>query len=665
MSIVLRVVLSFVFLGLFFIGASLLALDVGNSLKTSINKVTEEHTPLVQNTGQLANDFIVLDKNQKTFLSSLSEEELEHAEDLVSKSINKLLVTFAEVTELILIDELMIDKLKAIENKVIEYTLQAETARKDYRFLLNQANSFEKDALESLSYPSEMRETINRYLDNDQAYARALYGTFNANLNILENNFFRAINTNDAKEIIRLIKLNKSIIKPLRSEFGELNRVIPVRPVSLMKGRAGHALNKFEETLVGKGGLLDRKKRYLIKKKLQHNNVLRLNDMIEETLELIYTMNKSAKMAADDSAYLAEQNFYQYRQVVLGAIGFATFCGLLILINLTRAVKLPLNQLQKTLSLLANDDLSEESPDFGKNEFGILSRAINQVIQRLRAIVEEMSRTSYELRKVSDVNLAASHKFKKDSQTTLNDVSSVNKSMHQLENSFTHVMASANCTKHSVDDVTSAAKKSSEVMMGSAKKSQELAQKLSESSDAIDHVKGLSYEIGGILDVIRGIADQTNLLALNAAIEAARAGEQGRGFAIVADEVRDLAQKTANATTQIKTMIDNLQSSAVDAVSVMATCSSEMTLNLEKNDDVFQALNNVHQLIKIIAEMSSSIVAVTDKQKATSTLIAGNMEQVSKNTEDNHQTIEKVSEVSETLNKLVSQQDELVGQFKI
>ena len=95
-----------------------------------------------------------------------------------------------------------------------------------------------------------------------------------------------------------------------------------------------------------------------------------------------------------------------------------------------------------------------------------------------------------------------------------------------------------------------------------------LASEVDSASKVIDEVNQHSAAIGGILDVIRGVADQTNLLALNAAIEAARAGEQGRGFAVVADEVRSLASKTQESTEEIQAMIEELQRGSKSAVTV-------------------------------------------------------------------------------------------------
>ncbi len=121
--------------------------------------------------------------------------------------------------------------------------------------------------------------------------------------------------------------------------------------------------------------------------------------------------------------------------------------------------------------------------------------------------------------------------------------------------------------------------------------------RLTESVGAVGELQQMSSQIGSILDVIRGIAEQTNLLALNAAIEAARAGEQGRGFALVADEVRVLAQKTTQSTSEIETMISNLQSSSKTASNVIESCMSDMDMSVQQASSANSAMEEIQALI--------------------------------------------------------------------
>ncbi|MDW2095433.1 methyl-accepting chemotaxis protein, partial [Vibrio sp. 1866] len=154
--------------------------------------------------------------------------------------------------------------------------------------------------------------------------------------------------------------------------------------------------------------------------------------------------------------------------------------------------------------------------------------------------------------------------------------------MTEMSHSVQEVAQSAQGSLEMVQRVESASEEGRNVMSSNISTINQLETRLHESVSAVSELQKMSGQIGSILDVIRNIAEQTNLLALNAAIEAARAGEQGRGFAVVADEVRVLASKTTQSTTEIESMISNLQSSSQSANQVIQSCMSDMEMSVEQ-----------------------------------------------------------------------------------
>ncbi|MGV8842006.1 MAG: methyl-accepting chemotaxis protein [Pseudomonas sp.] len=145
-----------------------------------------------------------------------------------------------------------------------------------------------------------------------------------------------------------------------------------------------------------------------------------------------------------------------------------------------------------------------------------------------------------------------------------------------------------------------------------------LAEEIQQATEVILQLEAESSAIGGVLEVIRSIAEQTNLLALNAAIEAARAGEQGRGFAVVADEVRNLASRTQQSTTQIQQMINNLQAVTQQSVQVMQGSAQQARQSVEQAAQATQALLGIGERVNQITQMSAQIASAVEQQSAVS-----------------------------------------------
>jgi methyl-accepting chemotaxis protein len=192
---------------------------------------------------------------------------------------------------------------------------------------------------------------------------------------------------------------------------------------------------------------------------------------------------------------------------------------------------------------------------------------------------------------------------------------------------------------------------------------------LAESSKAISaRVTSLgesSVRITTIVGVIQDIADQTNLLALNAAIEAARAGEQGRGFAVVADEVRKLAERTTQATKEIATTVNLIQSETQEAVRAMETGTRDVEAGVEKTSASGTALNEIIEMSSGVGGMIAEIASSASEQVESARQVNSSLSQIASLARESSASADQTATACNDLSKLAADLRGMVNQFQL
>jgi methyl-accepting chemotaxis protein len=246
-------------------------------------------------------------------------------------------------------------------------------------------------------------------------------------------------------------------------------------------------------------------------------------------------------------------------------------------------------------------------------------------------------------------------------QEASNATSATAASVQEMSASIEHISGSARESEGDSLKTTSLAA-NGETLVGNARTAMEgIASTVQRSTGEIERVAARSREIGGIVNVIKDIAAQTNLLALNAAVEAARAGEQGRGFAVVADEVRNLAVSTTQATGQITKMITTMQSDTDAAVVGMAAANPQVEKGAKLAADTARSLREISAGANNTLQRIRDVAAATREQSETSSHIADNLQHIAEKVDnaaqgmtDANEQVGRIQELSNDLRRAVA-----------
>jgi len=309
-------------------------------------------------------------------------------------------------------------------------------------------------------------------------------------------------------------------------------------------------------------------------------------------------------------------------------------------------------------------DLSKRLHDVGSSELSALGRGFNlfanqiqHVIIELRSVIDDISSSSIQLSATANTTDRAVAEQKVGIEQLL-------VALEQILPAVQEVASNAAEGAELANQSDKAAVNGLRVVDASIENINLLQGDIDSASGVINLLAQDTDEIGTVLDVIRGIAEQTNLLALNAAIEAARAGEQGRGFAVVADEVRTLAKRTQDSTSEIQTMIEKLQHGAKDAVEKIDQSKERAVSCVENSKASGESLTEITQSVASISLINHQIAAATEEQNSAIEEIRRTVEVINQHVEKTAQGSKETASNSQHTTELSDKIQLLVGKFK-
>jgi methyl-accepting chemotaxis protein len=310
-------------------------------------------------------------------------------------------------------------------------------------------------------------------------------------------------------------------------------------------------------------------------------------------------------------------------------------------------------------------DLTVRLPVNTNDELGQLATNVNQFIEKLQRIIGSVLVNAAEVSKAAESLLVVSSNSQRAADDQCHAITMVVTAVNELTMAIQEVARNTSNTAQNTKEATAITDSGQERIHLAVERVQGLATRISETAEFMLRLEGEAKNVTSVIDVIRGVAEQTNLLALNAAIEAARAGEQGRGFAVVADEVRTLASRTQQSTTDIHGMLSKLQQGvqhAVDAMGSSAAMTSEAVTSATEAGD---SLTGISTAVKQISDMTLQIATAAEEQSSVTSEIDKNLVQINSLAMNNAEGASKTAVESQRLNELSIQLRQLLMQFKV
>lgn len=378
--------------------------------------------------------------------------------------------------------------------------------------------------------------------------------------------------------------------------------------------------------------------------------------------QLNLSINETGKAVNDLAVYcqyLLDENNLKNSKVTEGtiknfviAIFLLVFLGSVILYRmLNTMIHKPIVKMVSGANIYAKGDFRNPIDFQSKDELGDLAKALNKMQESFNTVLLKLKESSGE---VND----ASKQLTAQTEQTAAGISETAVTMNEISSTIEHISENMQIIAGRANSASEHADNGYYGVEQVGGQMTEIVSATREIGSSIEVLSGAIGKIDTIVQVITAIADQTNLLALNAAIEAARAGESGRGFAVVAEEVRKLAEQSARSTSEIKSLIKEINEHSQNSLTAVDLGNKKVEDGIRVVNEVGQAF---HMIISTVKELNQNIKSVATFVQQVTTGI----ENVAATTEQETATMEEAAAATESISKLVDGLNEMIGRFKV
>ncbi len=335
-----------------------------------------------------------------------------------------------------------------------------------------------------------------------------------------------------------------------------------------------------------------------------------------------------------------------------------------LFMGLSYSVKLTLSSFHKATQQFADGNTRVRAPVYSQDELAELVRAFNDMAESVDALVRAVKSTTQEVGEQADAVRAiasrtdqAAGEQQRQTEMASNIVANMSQLVQQQERTV-------DATNQAVKISTDALNRANSTVLEAVSSTRGLADEIARSMASIEELAEQSKNISNVLNVIKSIAEQTNLLALNAAIEAARAGEQGRGFAVVADEVRNLAQRTQTSAKEVDETMLRLLNGISETVNAMARSQQRTDAAISGSANIESALQAINHAIADIATHNQNNIATATQQSRYVDEVNRNFLQIRDDSAQVAKQVENSVNASQRMTLIANQLRDLLAKFR-